>query len=111
MAQRPICWARQRRDDLESALNPRAHHAVHVDSLGGLDLLDSSGTLHAGGRIDGSLPVVWQTIRALSEATDSLLAIWERYDSAPMISTSRAYADRMLFEIETDVSRRGPASI
>lgn len=82
-----------------------AHHSVHVDSMGGLDLLDSSGTLHAGSRIEGARPVVWRTIHALAEATDSLLAVWQRYDSTPLIAASRAYADRMLFELETDVSR------
>lgn len=83
-----------------------AHHSVHVDSMGGLDLLDSSGTLHAGSRIEGGQPVIWQTIHALAEATDSLLALWQRYDSTPLIAASRAYADRLLFELETDVSRR-----
>lgn len=94
--------------DLADGHRPRvkqAHHAVHVDSLGGLDLLDSSGRLHAGGRVDGARPIVWQTIRAVSEAVDSLLALWERYDAAPLIRASRAYADRLLFELETDISR------
>lgn len=82
-----------------------AHHSVHVDSFGGLDLIDATGLLHAGARLDGSQPVVWQTLVALAELTDSLIGIWQRYDDGPMVVACRAYADRMLFEFETDVAR------
>lgn len=105
---RPRWYHLEKVADLADGHRPRvkqAHHAVHVDSLGGIGLLDSSGRLHAGGRIEGARPIVWQTIRALSEATDSLLAIWQRYDAAPLIIASRAYADRMLLELETDIMR------
>jgi hypothetical protein len=82
-----------------------AHHSVHVDSLGGLDLVDSSGAHHAGARLDGSQPIVWQAIVALSEVTDSLIGIWQRYNNVPMVVACRAYANRMLFELETEAAR------
>jgi uncharacterized protein DUF5677 len=83
-----------------------AHHSVHVDSLGVLELLDSSGVFHAGAQIEGVRPIVWQTLRALAEAIDSLIAIWQRYDPSPLVVANRVYADRILLELETEVAGR-----
>lgn len=80
----------------------RAHHSIHVDALGGLSMLDSSGMLHSGISTTGSHHVVWDTLRALAESTDSLIALHQRYDAAPTVLACRTYAARMLSELEFD---------
>lgn len=82
-----------------------AHHSVHVDSLGGLDLIDTAGLLHAGARVEGAQPIIWQSIRALADATDSLISLRQRYDGAPVVRACRVYADRMFLELETEAAR------
>lgn len=66
-----------------------AHHSVHADSLGTLNLIDSSGLLHSGAGLDGIPELSWRTIRTLRETTGRLIAIWERYDNSPEVRASR----------------------
>jgi hypothetical protein len=84
-----------------------AHHLVHVDALGVLELVDGHGTFHAGARLDEVPNVAWQTVRALSEATDSLLAIWQRHDPTPLALASRQLAAHVLLNLELIAMRSG----
>jgi hypothetical protein len=54
-----------------------AHHAVHVDSLGFADSLDRDGLLHAGASDQDIALLAWETSRALHDAWEGLIWLWQ----------------------------------
>jgi hypothetical protein len=68
----------------------RAHHRVHADSLGILDLIDGTGQLHSGVLRRGIAGVAYETVHILGECMRALTHLYVRH--APESSEAIAAA-------------------
>ena len=57
----------------------RAHHRVHADALGVLDLTDGTGQLHSGALHRGIAGVAYETVHVLGECMRALIQLRLKY--------------------------------
>ena len=87
-----------------------AHHGVHADSLGILQLVDVDGLFHSGARIDGAAAGCLQTTRVLGEINDALLVMWNNYADSSTIELMRYLNDEISLTLQRDISFRSWAA-
>lgn len=81
-----------------------AHHGVHADSLGILQLVDMDDIFHSGARTSGTAAGCLQTVRVLGEINDALLAMWHTYTGSPTIDLLRYLNDEVSLTLQRDIS-------
>lgn len=82
-----------------------AHHGIHADSLGILQLIDEDGIFHSGARVYGIAAGCLQTIRVLGEINDATLAIWNRHARSSTTNLMRYLNDELNLVLQEDVIR------